>query len=423
MEQSLGYSLVVINHTVRSNTADTSFHIRFGVFLLFLIFLALLAGRFTLDRLSEALPAFDLRLGFLCIIGFGLLFWIAVGHRHVKAIRVAGGGCFVAWVVWLLVSSVWAPEDARIGSTIFDLVLLLLFTLMAWSLMSRLPHGSTAHIWKWMLLAGAVYFVLALASGPGPQGRYAAPGGGPNVFVRIMVLASIAAMYFTTTKKNTWFLLPVPLFAVGAALSGSRGGLLSAGFILLIFSVPIARLLGAKRVITLLVLAIAGSLLLLQQNKKFIEFLVNRYFQQTLVEGYSSGRNTITEDALRLYESSPIIGVGADGYWALQASPEKFEYPHNLFIATMAEAGIVGLTLLVTALAVLLSAILRVRPVPASVLFAAGAGFYQCIASLFSGDYYDTRLMWFFLGFAVIEAARARDNCEVLPVRSPVRLG
>jgi O-antigen ligase len=380
------------------------------VFLLFLTFLALLAGRFTLDRLSPDLPAIDLRLGFLYIIGLGIAVWLAGAHRRLSAPRrVAGAGFFVAWVIWLIASSAWAPDGARIGPMIFDLALLLLFTVLAWSLMGRLPYESTANIWKWMLLAGVIYFVLALAAGPGAQGRYAAPGGGPNVFVRIMVLASIAALYFSTTRKSTWFLLPVPLFAVGAALSGSRGGLLSAGVILLIFSVPIARMLGAKRVFGLLLIVIAGSVWLIQRNEKFVEFLKVRYLQQTLVEGYSSGRDTITEDALRLYQSNPIVGVGADGYWALQSSPEMFEYPHNLFIATLAEAGMVGVALLVICLLVSLSMILQVRPMTASVLFAAGAGIYQCIASLFSGDYYDTRLMWFFLGFAAIEAARTRD--------------
>jgi O-antigen ligase len=236
-----------------------------------------------------------------------------------------------------------------------------------------------------------------------------------------MVLASIAALYFTSTRKKSWPLLPVPLFAVGAALSGSRGGLLSAGIILLVFAVPICRQLGAKRVIGLLTLAAAGVFTFASMNKGLVEFVRDRYLQQTLVEGYSSGRDTITEDALRLFQQSPVIGVGADGYWVLQASPEQFEYPHNLFVATMAESGLVGLLLLVAALFTFLISALRRRPWPATVLYAAGAGCYQGVASLFSGDYYDTRLMWFFLGFAVIEAARARNASEPLP-KKPVPL-
>mgnify|MGYP001794075129 CR=1 FL=1 len=41
-----------------------------------------------------------------------------------------------------------------------------------------------------MVRAALIYFVLAMAAAPGAQGRYAAPGGGPNVFVRVMVLGA-----------------------------------------------------------------------------------------------------------------------------------------------------------------------------------------------------------------------------------------
>lgn len=386
-------------------------YVRVGTWLLLLVFVALLAGRFTLDRVTTALPGFDLRLGFLYLIITGILIWIAGAHQHLpKPLKVAGSGLFIGWVGWLLLSSLWAPKGARLESTLLDLVILLALILLAWAIMRRLPGEATAKIWKWMLIAGLIYFALAMAAGPGAQGRYAAPGGGPNVFVRIMVLASIAALYFTSVKKRTVYLLPVPLFAVGAALSGSRGGLLSAAIILVAFSVPVARQLGAKRVIGLLLVAGIGiGILATINNGAVLKFAQERYVQQTIVEGYSSGRDEITEDALRLFRESPIIGVGADGYWVLQAAPEQFEYPHNLFIATMAESGTVGLLLLIAALLAFLIAVRRSRPMPPAVLYAFGAGAYQCIASVFSGDYYDTRLMWFFLGLAVIEAARSQQ--------------
>lgn len=386
-------------------------HVRLGSWLLLAVFIALLAGRFTLGRLGSALPNFDLRLGFLYVILMGVLLWAAGGHRHIaRPLKVAGSALFVGWAGWLIASAAWAPEGARIGSTVLDLVLLLALTLIGWALMSRLPPETTAKIWKWMLVAGVIYFVLAMAAGPGAQGRYAAPGGGPNVFVRVMVLAAIAALYFTSVKKKTIYLLPVPLFAIGAALSGSRGGLLSAAVILLVFAAPVGRMLGAKRVIGLLTMGGLGAWAVAALNPAVAQFVQERFIQQTLVEGYSSGRDTIAEDTMRLFDRSPVIGVGVDGYYALQEVSGQFEYPHNLFIATLAESGVVGFVLLCGALLAVVVTVWRSRPIPATVLYATAAGLYQGFASLISGDYYDTRLMWFFLGFAAIEAARSRSG-------------
>lgn len=391
----------------------TSFHVRLGSLLLLCVFIAMLAGRFTLDRLGSALPNFDLRFAFLYVIGFGVALWFVGGPRVIaKPLKIAGAGMFSAWVLWLALSSLWAPEGARVGATLTDLGLLFAFTQLAWFIMRRLPAESTAKIWKWMLVAGLVYFALAMAAGPGAQGRYAAPGGGPNVFVRIMVLAAIASLYFTSVKKKTIYLLPVPLFAVGAALSGSRGGLLSAAIILMVFLIPICRQLGAKRITGMVVIGAVGIWIFTAMNPNVMKFVEDRFLQQTLVEGYSSGRDSIAEDALRLYLGSPLAGVGLDGYFALQKGSVQFEYPHNLLIATMAESGTLGLIFILAALLTVFLVAVRTRPMPATVLYAAGAGFYQFVASMFSGDYYDTRLMWFFLGLAAIEAARSRRNAS-----------
>lgn len=383
-----------------------------GTGILLLVFIAILAGRFSLDRLSASLPGLDLRIGFLYALVAIILLWVATGHRQIpKPVKVAGSGLFVAWAGWLAFSSAWAPPGARIEDKLLDVVLLAAFTLIAWGIMSRLPAEATVRIWKWMVIAALIYFVLAMAAGPGAQGRYAAPGGGPNVFVRVMVLGAIAALFYASEKKKMWPLLPIPLFAVGAALSGSRGGLVSAFVMLLVFAVPIARQLGVAKITAILFVAAVGGFVVANQNGGALVRLVQeRYIQQTFVEGYSSGRDTITEDALRLYAERPIVGTGIDGYFALQEVPEQFEYPHNLFVATMAESGSIGLLLIVGALGSFVLAVRRSRPMPPSVLYSTGAGLYLAVASLFSGDYYDTRLMWFFFGLAVIEAARPKGE-------------
>jgi O-antigen ligase len=330
-------------------------------------------------------------------------------------------GLFFAWAGWLGFSAIWAPVDARVSETLLDVVLLVAFTMTSWTLMRLLPSDVVNRVWKWLVFIALIYFVLAAAAGPGVQGRYAAPGGGPNVFVRVMILGAIASFYFASTKKKIWPLVPVPLFAIGAALSGSRGGILSAAVVLLFFAFPIAKKLGAGRVVMLGLGVVVGALVILFRDDGVLaRFVQERYIQQTLVEQHSSGRDTITADGLRLYGENPIIGTGLDGYFALQRVPEQFEYPHNLFIATMAESGSIGLVLL---LAAILALTPKRRPIPTSAFFAVLAGLYLGIASLFSGDYYDTRLMWFFLGLAAVEAAKERNSPDKLQPSGPEKEG
>lgn len=397
-------------------------HVRFGTTLLLLSFIAMMAGRFTLDRLSPSLPDLDLRLVMVYVLGMGTVLWLVGAREYLpKPAKFVGSGLFVAWVGWLAFSSVWAPPGARIGSTLRDAILLAVFTLLAWAIMRRLPSAAVDRIWKWTIVAALLYFVLAMAAGPGVQGRYAAPGGGPNVFVRVMVLGAIAALYYASTKKKVWPLLPVPLFAVGAALSGSRGGLVSALIVLFLFAIPITKRLGFGKMLMLCAGFAGGGWLLLTQSGQIGQFIQDRYIQQTIVEGYSSGRDTITEDALRLYAANPGIGTGLDGYFVLQDTPGQFEYPHNLIIATMAETGTVGAALLLLCFFTLMANAWKSRPVPSSALYAFAAGGYLGVASLFSGDYYDTRLMWFFLGFAVVQAVKAKQDTAADPAALPSR--
>lgn len=394
-------------------------HVRIGVGLLFSVFFALLAGRFTLNRLVASLPDLDLRLVMAYAITIVFILWVAgARHQMTSPIAVPGGVFFFFWAAWLVSSGMWAPPESRVGDAVTDIILLMIFTGIGWAVMGLLPPEATSRIWTWMLYAGVIYFVLAMAAGPGAQGRYAAPGGGPNVFVRIMVLAALAALYVSISRRKTWPLMAVPLFVVGAALSGSRGGILSGGIVLLLFLIPIGVRLGIKKVAGILTVgAIAFGVFAWLDKGKMFAFIEERYIQQTLVEGYSSGRDVIAEQAISMYEMYPLGGAGIDGYYAFLPD---FEYAHNLFLSTAAETGTVGLIFL--GLAVLRFAVFtrRPRPVPLTVVFALAAGIYLILTALFSGDYYDSRFIWFFFGLAAIESRRKIGQAPVqgLPEQS-----
>lgn len=382
-----------------------------GELLLLFFFLSLLAGRFSLSRLdnsSSVQNGLDLRWLFLVGGYFGLvLLHLELRNRLAQRIKMVGVIPFLMWCAWLAISAQWAPESARTDQAVIDLVFLAGLVLMSWVAMARLPEGSLDRVWTWVLITGLVYFALAIASGPDDQGRYAAPGGGPNTFVRIMVAASIAALYLAVVKRRNWALLTIPVFAIGASLSGSRGGLLSAFLVLAIFLVPIVRRLRTWQTFVMGVFCALGIVAaFFRRDGYVVHFVQERFIQQTLIEGYSSGRDVITEQAWQMFQQNPVAGVGLDGYYALQLGTQA-EHPHNLVLATLAEGGLVGGLLLVAALARLLTTIID-RYLPTGPLFALVTGLYFLGASMFSGDYYDTRFMWFFLGLSAFGAIRAR---------------
>jgi O-antigen ligase len=79
-------------------------------------------------------------------------------------------------------------------------------------------------------------------------------------------------------------------------------------------------------------------------------------------------------------------------------------------LATLAESGFLGGLLLMSAVISFLAAALKTRPLTKDALFALVIGIYLFFASMFSGDYYDSRMMWFFLCVAVIESRRAAER-------------
>lgn len=387
---------------------------RFGELILLFLFVSLLAGRFNLSRLTNEALGLDLRFGFVILGVLLVMLWWAEAREHVlQPVPMVGVVAFTLWCFWMVLSGGWAPSGARIAETSLDFGFLFSLILLSWFLMAHLPTDSLERVWKWLVITGVIYFVLAIAAGPGDQGRYSAPGGGPNTFVRIMVAASIAALYIAIVKRRTWVLWLIPMFAVGAALSGSRGGMASAAVVMLVFLIPVLRRLGLGKSFLLLLFTGVGVAIAASWNNGYLlDFVQERFIQQTLTEGYSSGRDIITEETWGLFTENPLAGVGLDGFYILQsAGSPVFEYPHNLLLASLAEAGILGGLLLVLAVSRPIIKTLG-REISSGALFSLVVGVYFLGASMFSGDYYDSRLIWFFLALGVVWRARARKESQ-----------
>lgn len=375
---------------------------RHGRVLLLALYVSLLAGRFSLGRLGSELD-FDIRAVGAYAVALACLLWIGVARWKTTQVAVrAYLGWFFGLCAWLTVTAWWAPAGARLSSRLADLGFLALFIGLAMMVASRLPD--TGPVWRWTWIAGLVYFASAIAAGPGDQGRYAALGGGPNVFVRVMILAAIAALALAVLHGHIRPLWTLPIFGAGTVLSGSRGGMATLGVVIAVGALPLLRRAGRslrRRLALVTVLGGVGAVGLF--GPRLASLWRERFITQTLIERYDAGRTTLLDQAWELFLEHPVAGAGLDGFHAIHP---QWAHAHNLLLSVGAEGGILGLVPLGGALITVVVVTWRNRPISAESLFMLLAGAAVLVASMFSGDFYDTRFMWFFFGLAIIEARR-----------------
>lgn len=377
--------------------------------LLCMLYAVALTGRFSSNPLSSAFAG-DIRLDLLLLLTPAAVLWIATaGARGIRrpTVAVTHLGPLLALFAYQASSCLWTPSDARVGARLMDLAtlawLLLLLTTVA-------PYAGRRAIdclhW-FMWLAACVYSLAAFASGPGAQGRFAALGGGPNVFVRVMLLGVLAAVTIYAKSHRNWVILPVPIFLAAALLSGSRGGLLAGLFVgmlavgarwMRLSAARTLRVMGAVLALSLPIYYLVGGLL--------SSFVQSRFLDQTLAGKYTSGRPQLLQEAGSLFWSRPVIGVGLDGYYGYVGSIVGVSYPHNLVAAIAAEGGILGLLLLGNVFVRWGKALRRATPLTLDTRSCVVGAVFVFAASMFSGDYYDARFGWIYLLLGGASAAQ-----------------
>ncbi|GID94612.1 hypothetical protein Adi01nite_40240 [Amorphoplanes digitatis] len=389
------------------------------------LILVAIGGRFTLDRAGFVdLAWVDLRV-------IGLI--VALVVLAVDAARRPHGltaprpeGWLVATMLFFLfqiASGLWAPHASRVGPQTLDLVLMSVLTLAYYFYTVGDPVAVARTTFLLFFVAAVVFALAALfINGPGEQGRYSAFGGGPNVFVRIEILGVISAIALYLFTRRILPLLVIPLFLLAAVLSGSRAGLLAG---LAVGAAGLWRI--RRRVHTGFVVA-AGAVTVATiaviwafAPPAFTDLFQERFVEQTVEEQYTSDRTDIWAAAWRLAVEHPLIGTGLDGFYGTIGVNQAVEYPHNYVLAVAAEGGLAGIGLL-TAAIVLWARTIRGGTHPRLTTLAASSAVFVALSSLFSGDYYDSRLAWMFAALAAGAAVTPAAAAAGLPerVREPV---
>lgn len=382
--------------------------------------LVAIGGRYTLDRAGLTdLAWVDLRVIGLIIALVPLV--VDLVRRPQRPPQHRSEGWLIVTLFFFLfqiASALWAPPGARSGAQTLDLVLLGALTVALYLYTLGDPTVVVKTLF-WLFFAAAVVFAVGalLFTSPGEQGRFAAFGGGPNVFVRIEVLGIIAAIAvnrFTGRKLPLFF---IPLFLLSAILSGSRAGL-GMGAIVGAYALWKARrhIKASAVVISLAGLVVAAGLTWVFAPPSVRSLFETRFVQQTVEQHYVSDRTSIWQSAWRLFLEHPLAGTGLDGFYGLVGRNQQIEYPHNYVLAVAAEGGIIGLGLLFAAILMCAYTIRTNHGHPLETGLATAAAVYVALSSLFSGDYYDARLAWLFAAVAaasaVTPARTAGDTAE-----------
>jgi O-antigen ligase len=370
--------------------------------------LYLLSGRWAVSRLSGDLASppvyLEVRVWVVGLLAATALLANVRPRPGPERLVVA---LVVLFLGWAALTVLWAPDAELAGYKAYELLLVAVATVSLARVFSS-DAGPRALAWTWAAILVVAGLLAALAlpgvvSSGAAGGRLAVLAGGPNVFARIMGFLAVAALFFWRRHGHAWLFMPVvALAALLVVLSGSRGGLLSMGAAVVVFLA--IELRDLRRTVPALLVAAAAFLGVVTSTRvgqAALETYDQRVKLLLLRDRYSAGRTELYRSAWRLGKTAPVLGRG------LAAFPAKGlgVYPHNLFLETFCETGLVGLWLLGSALAAGAFFVARRRGGDGATV----AGLVLILAATqFSGDLYDSRGVFVLLVAASVAPAATR---------------
>ncbi|MGO1796473.1 MAG: O-antigen ligase family protein [Microbacterium gubbeenense] len=373
-----------------------------------LVYVTLLSGRTNISWLED-LPA---RFVLLIAAMIAYVAWKAVnkGDRaesHVSRFPVA----VLLFFGYYIASGLWSATGARATETIANIALLLLCLFMLVGVARYDAESTRSAFLLCMYWSGIVFAAAsAITGGTSGIGRSVAFGGGPNVFVRIVVWGTIAAIALAILRKRPGYLLALPILVLFTALSGSRGGITAAAVTSALLIFLLARRLKPAYIFAA-VITIPGLLWFIWSNDQVQYILGRRFDWELIVESGYGSRQTLWVAAEELFRASPVIGNGLDAYYALAYIRTGFPYPHNIMLEIAVDLGVLGLTLFAIILIVICVHLLRnIKHLSVSQWAMFAGGLFTLIASMFSGDIFDSRFMWIFFALFIEGTAPGRRN-------------
>ena len=380
--------------------------------------LFLFAGRFKADPRFAWVPVDITALLFAITVAQGVVILLRRrGTLYRPALVLLLG--MATFILWALVSLVWSP-----GVVYAQYKTLLLATVVFWAMIApaiiigpdpvRRRRFFTAIVafGAWMGIESAIVVVR------GSDGGFVTTFGGHYLGVGRTLGPAVAILFvhFLVCERrmgSRWVALGIAVFFVWVMLEAGGRGPLLAGFA----TVLVPALVGwgllqrqqayllrlgryVKPVSRISLLAAAGVAALVASG--YAGVTVRRLYMLFAQErgGVSAaGRLDFFASAWEVWSKSPIVGAGIGAFPIMIGRPDATAYPHNLFLETLAELGVVGLILLIAVLALGLgSAWARRRWAGPATLVATMLFVNTFLNAQISGDLTDNRLVFMSLG-------------------------
>jgi O-antigen ligase len=398
-----------------------------------------LVGRWNLQRLSVNPDAVDFDLIversvatvlieprlWLVIVGVILLALMemgASGDARVHSSRLAARTSvriFFVYSLYLVATIEWSPNDNPFPA-VADICLMLATVLVVERAARYEKFVEAFWLWLELLLIAIAAFALftelflAPAASADLPGRLSILGGGPNILGRFLGMLCLLMIAQSLRQGGglrwsvAWRIVVAAVALILLLQTGSRGAF--TGFLVGLLALLVVRRMKVKLIsIGAIVILSFEYLFKAILNADMIESIDERWLVATLEEGYLSARDVLLEEAYRLWLERPVFGGGLDSFEYYTFGLDR--YPHNLVMEMAQGGGIVAVLLLLAWIVHVVLNSWHGRNHYTEIGLSMTALVFGC--ALFSGDFYDSRLMFIF-GVLAISSANIGSFRQIL---------
>ena len=320
---------------------------------------------------------------------------------------------------YLVTTIPWTPNDNPFPAVV-DICLMLVTLLVVERAARHEKFVEAFWLWLELLLIAIGAFALftqffsAPAASADSSGRLSILGGGPNILGRFLGMLCLLMVAQSLRHGGglrwsvAWRIVAAAVALILLLQTGSRGaftGLLVGLLALLVVRRMNVRLIGIGAIVILSL----DYLFKVIPNADMIEFIDERWLVTTLEEGYLSARDVLFSEAYRLWLERPVFGGGLDSFDYYTFGLDR--YPHNLVMQMAQEGGIVAALLLLAWIVHVILNSWHGRNHYTEIGLSMTALIFGC--ALFSGDFYDSRLMFIF-GVLTISSADIGASRQIL---------
>jgi O-antigen ligase len=320
---------------------------------------------------------------------------------------------FFVLCLYLVTTIAWTPNDNPFPAVVD--ICLVLVTLLAIERAAK-DEKFVEAFWLWLerLLIAIGAFALFAAASADQEGRLSILGGGPNILGRFLGMLCLLMVAQSLRQGGglrwsaAWRIVVAAVALILLLQTGSRGAF--TGLLVGLLALLVVRRMNVRLIaIGAIVILSFGYLFKVILDFDKIESIEDRWLVTTLEEGYISQRDVLLAEAYRLWLERPVLGGGLDSFEYYTLGLDR--YPHNLVMEIAQAGGIVAALLL---LAWIIHVILNSwhgRNHYTEIGLSMTALIFGC--ALFSGDFYDSRLMFIF-GVLTISSADIGASRQIL---------